>query len=920
MRNEMNDTMQRILCFCMAWLGLGLAMQAQTCTLTTQASAIAQGKEATLNITLANETEISGGQFTVTLPQGITIKEVKLNEERSNGHTLEYRTDGNSAHILFYAQPTAPLKGNEGTLCMLQLSAAADMSNNEYKVTFSGVRMAIDATTAAEVTATEGTLTVTARYMVTTEATEGGSVEGGGLFDAGDMVTLTAIHEEGFHFEQWSDGSTSNPYTFEAKEHVTLTAQFAPNAYEVIYVIDGVEYKRESVLYGSTVSGIDVPEKEGYTFSGWQGIPDIMPAKDVTVTGSYLTNGYTVTYTVEGEVFHTETVAYGATIVTPEPPTQEGYTFSGWQGVPETMPAEDITITGAFTVNSYQVTYMVEGEVFHTETVAYGAAVSTPQPPAKEGHTFSGWVDVPETMPAKDITIMGHFTANEYTVTYTVEGEVYKSVVYTYGVALASEPEPTREGYTFSGWQGVPETMPAEDVTVTGHFTVNVYQVTYTVEGEVFHTDSVAYGATIIPPTSPTKEGYTFGGWEGVPETMPAEDVTITGAFVLNAVQTDAQGLAYVLGRTKDSFEVSGYTDSLQADVVIPDTLYGLPVKAIQSKAFYHAEALKSVVIPASIENVGAATFGACEQLLVVEWHTTAALLGDCFDNASQYGNMLVYVSAPATEIGFAGNVIINGVAERITLIDGLPLRNVQQFTARTISYSHEFTKKTPFGEAGGWEALVLPFDVQRVDAEGIGELKPFGEADFTTSLPYWLAEMQENGAFTQTGKIRAGVPFIMQLPNSEEYEDQYNIEGVITFSAVNATVCPTTASAPTAKGYTLQGSYEGTVAARGVYALNDEAYTADGEMYMPGGVFVADSRDIRPFEAYVYCNNASAAPYLRISGKGTTGIGQWTIHNSQFTIDNEQLTIYDLTGRRVLKSEAPKGIYIVNGRKVVLN
>ena len=913
MIKQINDTMRRILCSCVAWLGLGLAMQAQTSTLTTQAAAIAQGREATLNVTLTNGTEISGGQFAMTLPEGITVKQVSLNEERSNGHTLEYRINGNSVHVLFYAQPTAPLKGTEGMLCMLTLAAATDMASDEYKVTFSEVRLAVDATTPAEVTAPEGTLTVTARYLVSADATEGGSVEGGGLFDAGDMVTLTAIHEEGYHFEQWSDGSTDNPYTFEAKEHVTLTAQFAPNAYEVIYVIDGVEYKRESVLYGSKVSGVDVPAKEGYTFSGWTGIPDTMPAADVTVTGSYLTNGYTVTYTIEGEVFHTETVAYGATIITPEPPTKEGYTFGGWQGVPETMPAENITVTGAFTVNSYTVTYVVEGEVLHTETVAYGATVPSPQSPIKEGHTFAGWEGIPESMPAEDITVTGHFTANEYTVTYMVEGEEYKSVVYTYGTTVSTEPEPTKEGHTFSGWQGVPDTMPAEDVTVTGHFTVNVYQVTYTVEGEVYHTDSVTYGATVITPEPPTKEGYTFGGWQGVPETMPARDVTITGAFVLNAVQTDAQGLAYVLNTTKDAFEVSGYTDSLHADVVIPETLYGLPVKAIQSKAFYGAEAMESVVIPASVESVGAMAFGGCGQLLVVEWHTAAALLSDCFDEPSQYGNMLVYVSDPATEISFGGNVVVNGVAEQVTLIDGMPLRNIQPFTARTISYSHAFTKQTPFGESGGWEALVLPFDVQRVMSESKGELKPFGDADFIASLPYWLAELQEDGTFVQVGKITAGVPFIMQLPNSEEYEEQYIVSGTITFSAENTTVCATTASVPTTQGYTLLGSYEGTAAAKEVYALNDDVYTADGESYMPGGVFVADSRDIRPFEAYVYSNQTAPAPYLRIGDKGTNGIG----HS---TLNAKPATMYDLMGRKVVKNEALKGgIYIVNGRKVVI-
>ena len=113
----------------MAWLFMGLAMQAQPCKLSVQEGIVVQGKEVKLPIELTNGVDISGGQFTVTFPEGVTVREVVMNEERSNGHTLEYRLNesGNSALILFYAQPTAAIKGNEGTLCSLSLAADAGM-------------------------------------------------------------------------------------------------------------------------------------------------------------------------------------------------------------------------------------------------------------------------------------------------------------------------------------------------------------------------------------------------------------------------------------------------------------------------------------------------------------------------------------------------------------------------------------------------------------------------------------------------------------------------------------------------------------------------------------------------------------------------------------------------------------------------
>ena len=55
-----------------------------------------------------------------------------------------------------------------------------------------------------------------------------------------------------------------------------------------------------------------------------------------------------------------------------------------------------------------------------------------------------------------------------YNLTYVIDGEIYKSYLIDPGTAITPEPEPTKEGYTFSGWSEIPETMPAHDVTVTG--------------------------------------------------------------------------------------------------------------------------------------------------------------------------------------------------------------------------------------------------------------------------------------------------------------------------------------------------------------------------------------------------------------------------------------------------------------------
>lgn len=175
------------------------------------------------------------------------------------------------------------------------------------------------------------------------------------------------------------------------------------------YTIDGTTYKTYSIEEGETVAPETVPIKEGSTFSGWSEIPSTMPDHDVTVTGTFTVNKYSLTYKVDGTEFKSFVIEYGSTITPEAPPTKEGYTFSGWSDIPSTMPANDVTITGTFTINKYTVTYVIGGDIFKTEEIEYNSAITPPDTPAQEGYSFA-WTDVPTTMPAHDITIYGSYT------------------------------------------------------------------------------------------------------------------------------------------------------------------------------------------------------------------------------------------------------------------------------------------------------------------------------------------------------------------------------------------------------------------------------------------------------------------------------------------------------------------------------
>lgn len=119
---------------------------------------------------------------------------------------------------------------------------------------------------------------------------------------------------------------------------------------------------------------------------------------------------FTVAYKLDDEVFTTQTYDFGSEIVAPKAPTKEGYTFDGWKDLPKTMPAEDITVSGSYTVNSYTASFYINDEFLDAFTVEYGTKIPLPEVTVPENMTFSGWEpEVPETMPAMDIEFYGSF-------------------------------------------------------------------------------------------------------------------------------------------------------------------------------------------------------------------------------------------------------------------------------------------------------------------------------------------------------------------------------------------------------------------------------------------------------------------------------------------------------------------------------
>ena len=226
--------------------------------------------------------------------------------------------------------------------------------------------------------------------------------------------------------------------------------------------------------------------RAGYTQVGWStvdggekvyGFEDIYTKNEaLTLYPVWNTNKYTITFdTNGGSEIAPITQDYGTEITTPDNPTRKGYTFKGWdKEIPETMPAENITVKAQWEINQYTITFDTNGgSEIAPITQDYGTEITAPDNPTRKGYTFKGWdKEIPKTMPAENITLKAQWEINQYTITFdTNGGSEIAPITQDYGTEITAPDKPTRKGYTFKGWdKEIPKTMPAENITITARW------------------------------------------------------------------------------------------------------------------------------------------------------------------------------------------------------------------------------------------------------------------------------------------------------------------------------------------------------------------------------------------------------------------------------------------------------------------
>jgi uncharacterized repeat protein (TIGR02543 family) len=249
----------------------------------------------------------------------------------------------------------------------------------------------------------------------------------------------------------------------------------------------------------------------------------------------------------DDRVIQESKVSWGANATAPANPTRAGYTFAKWdKDVSEwSNVKEEVTVKAIYTQNP-PPTFIVRfldwnGDVLSTQNVNQGEDAVAPADPVRAGYTFINWdkdfTNVQASIDVKALYSLNQTSPDTFTVRFLDwDGTVLDSQTVTQGDDASAPEDPTRAGYTFTGWDK-DFTNVQESIDVTALYEEN-QPVTFTVRfldwnGDVLSTQNVNQGEDAVAPANPVRSGYTFTGWDKE-FTNVQESIDVTALYTLN--------------------------------------------------------------------------------------------------------------------------------------------------------------------------------------------------------------------------------------------------------------------------------------------------------------------------------------------------------------------------------------------------
>ena len=811
---------------------------------------------------------LSGGEaknYEFNYQSGVlTIEQRDAVTVTANSYTIEY---GDPLPNFGYTTTGATLKGKPTISC----SATSSSNAGTYTITVSKGSVSNE-----EATFVNGTLTI---RKATLTASVGSYTK-----KQGDAMPTFSISYSGF-----KNGETKSVLTREPTASCSATASSAPGSYPI------------------TLSG---GEAQNYEFNYQNGTLTVIAADAAAVTA----RSYTITYGDPLPQFEYDT---------------SGVALNGTPAISCAATANsnagtyDIVVSKG-SVSNYNVSY-VNGTLTIRKAVLTASVGEYTRKPGEDNPkftiTYNGFKkDQTKSVLDSEPTARCEATKDSPSGTYpiTLSGGSAKNYEFKYENGVLK----VLNGYTLSIMSIGKGTTLFGTQTVSQNNSIN----------------ATVYSGEQYTVTFKPDKGYKLGKLLWNDKDVIAE-VTNNTYKISNVSQTStliamyeeslgeftAGGITYeILSGSENTVTVTkgNYTGQIEIPAAVTDNGIKWSVVGIQNFAFSNTPIL-TVIIPESVveSNMGGGIFSGCQNLAAITWNANFAVTGNMLSGLSN-PNLLIYTKNAAYAPSSVKNVVVNGTAEEITLTDAEGSNNFYcptEFTARKISYTHNYRMTSGFGgKPQGWETIALPFDVKEIRHASKGTVMPFAAWNNSTSAkPFWLYSLSAGG-FSRASSIQANTPYIICMPNNEEYDTDYILSGAVTFSATDAKVKVSSATNSGKSGTkTFIPAFCAQEKSGGVYALNvnNDIHSERGG-YDEGSRFVSNLRTVSPFEAYMTDSSAGAKQTIDIEFSDATGI-------DELTGDSESGTsVYTIMGQKVKserlnKGTLPQGIYIKNGKKV---
>ena len=259
----------------------------------------------------------------------------------------------------------------------------------------------------------------------------------------------------------------------------------------------------------------------------------------------------------------------------------------------------------------------------------------------------------------------------EYAISYIVDGQPYKQVNQLVGTPITLEQEPVKEGHPFSGWLQQPTIMPAKDITVEGNFQYQIryYENEVDEANRLLRDETYAYyyGDTLTLPAEELKRANHWYVLHGLTEqpmgeedaaafqaTMPGNDLNAILIYHRTVDELVVEGITYKIYTLK-KYAVVASADKAIVTAAIPATVNyegeELPLLHIEDSAFIDCTQLQQLTLPDGLLTIGNQAFKGCSAISSLTLPASIERLGDeAFYNVLGNGDAITLMGSTLPE------------------------------------------------------------------------------------------------------------------------------------------------------------------------------------------------------------------------------------------------------------------------------